>query len=163
MANNFESRKKQMDGIYHNVFLLIGGILLLLFGGVKTFSTLSSMGEYTPLFSDPNYGSMMMAAVALDVVTGISELAAGILALVFRKNGEMAKITFAVSIVAVIAGFITALVVIFTSDTRTAYSGGRMPIDLVASLFVLLGAYKLMWMNKHKDKLAETQPDLAAK
>lgn len=56
MANNFESRKKQMDGIHHNVFLLIGGILLLLFGGVKTFSTLSSMGEYTPLFSDPNYG-----------------------------------------------------------------------------------------------------------
>lgn len=149
MSNSYDLNHYPMN-IKHKPIMLIGGIFLLLVGGFKFISTLMSLPSYGGVFQT-EYAGMMMALLAVDLLTGASEAATGILSILYRNRLDKGKLCMIVAIIAVILSFITALCIIFLSDGPSAYRGGRMPLDLLVALFIVISSNKLRWLNHHPE------------
>lgn len=149
MSHSYDLNQYPMN-IKHKPIMLIGGIFLLLVGAVKFISTLTSLSTLGDALQT-EYAGMMMALFAVDLLTGVSEAATGLLSILYRNRTDKGKLCMIVAITAVVFSFITTLCIIFLSDGPSAYRGGRMPLDLVAALFITLSANKLRWLNNHPE------------
>lgn len=149
MSHSYDLNHYPMN-IKHKPIMLIGGIFLLAVGGFKFISTLFSLPSYGDLFQT-EYAGMMMALLAVDLLTGAAEAVTGVLSILYRNRPDKGRLCMTVAIVAVVFSFITALCIIFLSNGPSAYRGGRMPLDLVVALFITLSGNKLRWLNNHPE------------
>lgn len=138
--------------IKHKPIMLAGGIALLLLGALKLFVTFSLIPQYSPYF-DSKLGTQLVLLCALDLGTAALEILTGILSLMARNHPKRGLSCMIFSIITSVLLLVTIFITIFTSDSPTQYRGGRLPLDLLAALFIIHGANKLRWLTKHPQYL----------